>query len=330
MADAYGGTGAVVLVGTLVRFEVRVPAFERPAMLLRALQSLQSQTYPHWTAVIHDDSRSAAAEEVVAQLADARIRYRRNPQRLGAAANIDQCFDPAPNAGGQYGCLLEDDNFWQPALLETVAATLRAGAAPLLMVDQRINDEGVGLRAGSETTRGRWFTGDTIEPLALQASLMFMEGVSNGGLVWRLDAGLDLRVGRAVTYTGLQEACRTLLIRQPVPFVRRAEAVWTALPKSQTARRDERNRVIGRGMQGVRRFVLQRRGRAVIDAAAAMGRRLGLSDALAAAVWHSAGARAWHWRDVVGVEPLAWLKGLALRAIEPDPCRDFLDSRRAG
>lgn len=313
-----------------MKFEVRVPAFERPAMMSRALRSLQAQTHADWAAMIHDDSRSSAAEEVVAQLADPRIRYRRNPARLGAAGNIDQCFDPVARAGGQYGCLLEDDNYWQPAFLETAAVALRASGSALVMMDQRINDEGVGLRGEEETTRGRWFSGDAIEPLVLHASLMFMEGISNGGLVWKLDSGLDLRVGHTVAYTGLQEACRSLLIDRPLPFVRRAEAVWTALPKAQTARHDERNRLISRGMQSVRRFVLRRDGRAIVDAAAALARRLGRGDALAQALWHSAGAQAWRWRDVAGVDLRAWLKGAALRAFEPDPCRGFLDARRRG
>jgi glycosyltransferase involved in cell wall biosynthesis len=314
-------------VGLAVKFEVRVPTFERPALLSRALRSLQEQTCTDWTAVVYDDSRTSAAQDVVAGLADPRIRYCRNPERLGAAANIDQCFAPTAQAGGDHACLLEDDNFWQPGFLDTAAGALRATGAPLLMMDQRINDEGAGLRSADATTRGGWFAGATIEPIELHASLMFMEGISNGGLVWRLGAGPDLRVGAGVTYTGLQEACRTLLIGQPLPFVRRAEAVWTALPKPQTARRDERNRLISRGMQSVRCHVLRRHGRAVVDAAAAMARRLGLERALAAAIWHSAGAPAWRWRDAVGLDPRALLKGVALRAVEPDPCCTFLDER---
>ena len=312
-----------------MKFEVRIAAYERPAMLLRALRSLQAQTHPGWRAVVHDDSRSSAAQDVVSGLGDPRIRYARNPERLGAARNIDQCFDPAPRAGADYACLLEDDNYWQPALLETVAAALHAGGAPVLMVDQRINDEGAGLRE-AETTRGRWFAGDLIEPLELRASLLFMEGISNGGMVWRLGSGPDLRVGPQIAHTGLQEACRSLLIDCPMPFLRSAGAVWTALPKAQTARRDESNRMISRGMQSVRRHVLRRHGRAILDAAATLGRRLGLEATLARAVWHSAGAAAWRWRDVVGFDARALLKGVALRAVEPDPCRGFLDQHPAG
>jgi glycosyltransferase involved in cell wall biosynthesis len=329
---AHAGCRAIAgfLVGLVVKFEVRVPTFERPAMLSRALRSLREQTCSDWSAIVHDDSRTAAAQEVVASLADSRIRYSRNPGRLGAAANIDQCFAPAAQAGGDHACLLEDDNFWQPTFLETAAEALRSTDAALLLMDQRINDEGAGLRSDGATTRGGWFVGDRVDPLELRASLMFMEGISNGGLVWRLGAGPDLRVGSGVAYTGLQEACRSLLIKQPLPFVRRADAVWTALPKAQTARRDERNRLISRGMQSVRQYVLRRHGRAIVDAAATTARRLGLEGALAAAVWHSAGAQAWQWRDAVGLDTRALLKGVALRATEPDPCRAFLDTRGPG
>ncbi|MGH8131324.1 MAG: glycosyltransferase family 2 protein [Steroidobacteraceae bacterium] len=310
-----------------MRFEVRVPAYERPAMLLRALRSLQGQTHGDWTAIVYDDSRTAAAREVVEQLADGRIRYVHNAARLGAARNIDQCFAPEPQGGGAAACLLEDDNFWQPGFIDAAAAALRQGVEPLVMMNQRVNDETGGLRHEDDTTRGRWFADGLIDPLVLRASLLFMEGVSNGGLVWRLGAGVDLRVGPAIVHTGLQEACRTLLIPQRMRFVSRAEAVWTALPKQDTARRDEGNRLIGRGMQSVRRHVLARDGRAVVDAARALAERVGLRDALGAAVWHSAGLRAWQWREAVGFDPVALLKGWALRNLEPDPCAGFLATR---
>jgi hypothetical protein len=309
-----------------MKFEVRVPAFERPAMLLRALRSLQAQTNPDWTAIVYDDSRSTAVREVVQEVADGRIRYVHNATRLGAAQNIDQCFAPDAQGGGQCACLLEDDNFWRPAFLDVAAAALGDGGESLAMMNQRINDEGRGMRPDDETTRGCWFADGMLEPLALRARLMFMEGVSNGGLVWRLGAGVDLRVGPTIAHTGLQEACRTLLIRR-LRFVNRAEAVWTALPKQETARRDEHNRLIGRGMQSVRRHVLAQHGRPVVDAARAVAARLGLGDQLAATVWHSAGWGAWPWRQVVKFDPRALLKGWALRSLEPDPCADFLATR---
>lgn len=312
-----------------VKFEVRIPTFERPAMLLRALQSLQAQLHHEWSATVYDDSRTAVVREVVEQLADRRIRYVHNSIRLGAAQNIDQCFAPAAQADGEAACLLEDDNFWQPDFLDVAASALREGRVSLAMMNQRVNDETGGLRPDAETTRGRWFTDGMVTPLELRARLLFMEGVSNGGLVWRLGGAVDLRVGPAIRHTGLQEACRTLLIVEPMRFVGRAEAVWTALPKQDTARRDEGNRLIGRGMQSVRRHVLDRDGRGVVEAACAVAGRLGLGKELAWAVWHSAGLGAWRWRDTVQPEPRALLKGWALRAVEPNPCAEFFATHRS-
>src|SRR5439155_24506125 len=91
---------------TQLDFEVRMTACDRPAMLRRALHSLQAQSYPHWKAVVYDDSSSPDSRDVVAAIADARIIYQRNSQRLGAVRNVDQCVAPMPVFAGDYGCLL--------------------------------------------------------------------------------------------------------------------------------------------------------------------------------------------------------------------------------
>src|SRR5215467_15983495 len=102
-------------------FEVRVPTYNRPGLLRRAIDSLRSQTYPYWKAVVFDDSTSGESQDVTESAGDERISYQRNPVRMGAAGNIDQCFSPSKVASGHYGCLLEDDNFWLPNFLSLIA-----------------------------------------------------------------------------------------------------------------------------------------------------------------------------------------------------------------
>src|SRR6516164_3140408 len=97
-----------------ITFEVRIPTYERPLLLRRAINSLQKQTYQSWKAIIFDDSASFDSQAVVRTIADDRICYVRNHERLGAAGNIDQCFSPISSLDGDYACLLEDDNFWLP------------------------------------------------------------------------------------------------------------------------------------------------------------------------------------------------------------------------
>src|SRR5262245_15248733 len=133
----------------LPTFEVRIPTCDRPKMLRRALVSLQSQSYPHWHAIIFDDSSSSSSRDVVENIGDNRISYARNPRRLGAAGNIDQCFSSVKSMGGDFACLLEDDNFWLSEFLATVVDRATQSGWELVLANQRIYEDGVGLRAAN-------------------------------------------------------------------------------------------------------------------------------------------------------------------------------------
>jgi hypothetical protein len=312
----------------LPKFEVRIPACERPEMLRRAVKSLQAQTYPHWRAMVFDDSPSSNSRDVIQSIADDRISYVRNPQRLGAAGNIDQCFSSLRASGGDYGCLLEDDNFWLPDFLSLIVNHIGQNGCELILANQRISEEGVGLRPASETTRGEWFSAGKVGPLDLRARLFLMEGLSNGGLVWRLDGQTDLRVGPKVREPGLQEACRSLLVKTPFLFIEEPQAVYSLMPKSKTARASETNRSFGRGMQSIRDFVLRVHGRSVVHVAKSLANQLGLGARLVETLAYS-GHPHLVGELLRGRAPLAcraFAKGLAIRLVERNPCAAFLQS----
>jgi glycosyltransferase involved in cell wall biosynthesis len=312
-------------------FEVRIPTCDRPEMLFRAVKSLQAQTYPHWKAIIFDDSSSSASRDVIQSIADDRISYVRNLQRLGAAANIDQCFSPSRALGGDYGCLLEDDNFWLPDFLTLIAHQIGNGRCELILANQRICEEGVGLRPATETTRGDWFVAGKVGPLYLRATLLLMEGLSNGGLVWLLGGETDLRVGPKLRETGLQEACRSLLVKSPFLFIEEPQAVWTLMPKSKSARASETNRLFGRGTQSIRAFVLRVHGRSIVRVARSLAEDLGLTSRLVEALAYTGHPNLAG--DLLKGKALlvcrALVKGLAIRLAERDPCKAFLGSSPA-
>ena len=310
-----------------MQFEVRIPTHERPRMLLRALRSLQAQTYVRWNAVVLDDSKTPDAAEVVRSLNDERITYSRNEFRHGAAQNIDQCFLPGCKGHAQMACLLEDDNYWLPEFLSLIASKLRTREWNVIFANQRINKEGCGLLPETETTRGALFDDGELSPLRLRASLLLHYGVPNGGLIWRLGSAVDLRVGPSVRQTGLHEACRTLLIEDSVLFVKEAQAVWTDLPAPMSARAGDENRVIGRGIQSVRDFVLRTHGDEVIRLAIDLAATQQLTGNLATTLAYSGyirraiqlvGYRAADWKS--------WLKGIAIRCVQSNPCQRFLSS----
>lgn len=307
-------------------FEVRIPTCDRPEMLRRALESLLSQTYSRWTATIFDDSVNDCIKGQVSALKDERIRYVRNMPRLGAAQNIDRCFSGIAEKGAAYGCLLEDDNYWLPEFLHMIAENIPRAAGRVILANQRINEEGQGLLPTTESTRGNWFNEGDIAPTQLRAALLLMEGVSNGGLVWSLDGGSGLMVGRSVRYTALHEACRSLLIQRPFLFLSESKAVWTRLPDLKSARFGDSHRAISRGFQSIRQYVLRTHGEVAVTIAIALAERLSLGDRLAEAVAYAGAAvRAMkipgrNRRKVVA----ACVKGYMVRFVEPDPCEIFL------
>lgn len=303
-------------------FDVRIPTYERPNMLKRAIDSLQAQTFRNWTATIFDNSSSSSAASVVRSYGDVRLRYVRNQARLGAAANIDQCF----SSGGQgYGCVLEDDNFWLPNFLLTAAERLDVFRCGLLLINQRVFVEADGLRPVSMTTRGEWFSDGIVQPEELRARLLFMEGLSNGGLVWDLGGTQNLRVGALVKETGLHEACRSLLIDRPFLFVGAAEAVYTEMRKEASARANERGRMLNRGMQSIRRYVMQRSKGDLIGLAIEMAERKRETHRLAQNLAYcgklTSALRVHSHPTVIK----AFIKGSVLKVLEPDPCAEFLD-----
>src|SRR4051794_28801269 len=168
-----------------------MPTYNRPDTFSRAIESLQRQTYPHWTAVVFDDSTCTGVRDVVQSTGDDRITYNKNQDRMGAAGNIDQCFSPQAMFSGHYGCVLEDDNYLLPDFLSELGRNIIKRDCQLILVNQGINDEGSGLLGQDVTTRGDWFLDGMVSPLYLRASLLLMEGISNGGLVWRLDDNID-------------------------------------------------------------------------------------------------------------------------------------------
>lgn len=321
-------SGCRVEVAEPPSFEVRMPACDRPQMLQRAVNSLRAQSYPRWKAIVFDDSTSSDSRELINSVADDRFSYVRNDRRLGAAGNIDQCFSPIRKVGGDYACLLEDDNFLLPNFLSQIADRVSKEESELILANQRIYEDGVGLRAPNETTRGDWFSEGEVSPAYLRATLLLMEGLSNGGLVWRLEHRIDLQVGPGVSQTGLQEACRSLSVSSPFLFIEEPQAIWTKMPDSKSARALETYRAFGRGMQSIRDYVLGTHGETVVRLAKSIAAQLGLTARLVESLSYSG-------RPYLAGELLkghatlacrALAKGLAIRLCEKDPCAAFLGS----
>jgi len=97
-----------------------VPCYNHGHYLSDALQSVLAQTFADWEAIIVDDGSTDDTRSVAAQFVDPRIRYiYQDNQGLSAARNTG-----IRAAQGELVALLDADDAWQPAFLETMTGAL--------------------------------------------------------------------------------------------------------------------------------------------------------------------------------------------------------------
>jgi len=79
---------------TLTRVSIGLPVHNGERYLAETLDSLLAQTYSEFTLIIFDNASTDRTEEICRAYAgrDDRIRYTRNPENLGAAANFNRAF----------------------------------------------------------------------------------------------------------------------------------------------------------------------------------------------------------------------------------------------
>lgn len=100
-----------------------IPAYEEPAYLVRALESVFDQTYDNFEVIVTDDSRSTALATAVRPWeSDPRFRYVRNEQRLGSPENWNRALSLAN--GRLIKVLHHDDWFARKDSLQQYVALL--------------------------------------------------------------------------------------------------------------------------------------------------------------------------------------------------------------
>jgi glycosyltransferase involved in cell wall biosynthesis len=263
--------------------EVRIPTCNRPELLERALKSLIGQEFGNWKAIVFDDNPIRENQVLINEFADTRIIYSPNKVRLGAAGNINQAFQTTPYVDGSYAFVLEDDNYLLPDFISNNITALNHYRVNIMLRNQLVevykgpnNTELTNL-----TTRGDWMEEKLYSPLELCAFLFFNEGISNGGLFWRTSAKSDLVV-EDTSDVGLQENFRTLHIAEPILFRKKPAAVFTYMDKNITARRNNKNRIYGRGRQEIIRRLIKRYGKELISKAEVIATKTGRQHSLEA------------------------------------------------
>lgn len=107
---------------------VVLPTWNRPALTLRAIDSVRAQTWDHWELLVIDDGSS---DDTVDQL---RAAAGDDP-RIGLIERPHEGVCAARNAGlaaarGGYVAFLDSDNRWEPGFLEAMVTTMQADGLP--------------------------------------------------------------------------------------------------------------------------------------------------------------------------------------------------------
>ena len=110
-------------------FIVAMPAYNAERTIAASIRSVLAQTRPDFELIVVDDGSSDATFEIVSGFGDRRIRVlRQDNEGPGAARNL-----AIAESRSRYVSMLDSDDLWLPAYLETMGAALdaepRAGLA---------------------------------------------------------------------------------------------------------------------------------------------------------------------------------------------------------
>lgn len=89
------------------RISVLIPTYNRNSLLREALESLQTQTFSDWEAIIVDNSGNETARSVVDHFQDYRLVYVPCSRNLGECGGRNLAFS---YSSGNYICYLDDDD----------------------------------------------------------------------------------------------------------------------------------------------------------------------------------------------------------------------------
>jgi len=191
---------------------VCIPFYNGAAYAEQTLRSVLEQTWKDWELVVTDDDSpdgtAAVIEAFMRETADPRIRFERNPQRLGMVGNWNKVIGLAR---GRYIKLVCGDDYMRADCLERQVKELEERPSAALAASSRmiINSNGKslfaracykksGLYPGTEAVRKGLLTGtNTIgDPVAVlfRAELLAKTGLFEPSVVYCTDIDLWLRL----------------------------------------------------------------------------------------------------------------------------------------
>lgn len=128
------------MAGVLI--SVVIPLYNKAAGILRAVQSVQAQTWPSWELIVVDDGSQDEGADLVRQLNDPRIRVMSQANAgVSVARNLGLIESRA-----DWVALLDADDYWRPDHLERLAQLVQKFPHATLL----------GSSYGLEDEQGHW------------------------------------------------------------------------------------------------------------------------------------------------------------------------------
>lgn len=101
-----------------MKFSIITPTYKRAEQLLRAVRSVQNQTYSDWEIIIINDSPTDTSYNAFASsINDPRIRYHVNERNMGVNYSRNRALDSV-SAESKWVLFLDDDDYLSPDTLK--------------------------------------------------------------------------------------------------------------------------------------------------------------------------------------------------------------------
>jgi glycosyltransferase involved in cell wall biosynthesis len=100
-----------------ITISIITPTYNHEKFIVKCIESVLAQSYPHWEQIIVDDGSNDHTEELIGQYKDDRIKYIK--QKNKGIYKLSETYNKAlKSSNGEIIAILEGDDFWPPDKLE--------------------------------------------------------------------------------------------------------------------------------------------------------------------------------------------------------------------
>jgi glycosyltransferase involved in cell wall biosynthesis len=203
----------------VLQIRVVIPAWNAARWIGDAVRSVLAQTHRHWELVVVDDGSTDETADVVAGIADERIRLIRQANAgVSAARNAGVALVPKTSAAAECYLFLDADDRLAPEALERLAAALDAAPDAVAAVGPcQFTDTGAILRSQSGNLLSRLLVRNLFANgghLLLRSDTVHHTGGFLTGIVYGEDWEFWVRIALQGRFAAVHGRSPVLFVRQ--------------------------------------------------------------------------------------------------------------------